>query len=119
MHSLIGKLMKRTRGSRSWSVSQPVTALARPFLPWKPWRVATIMSRARSRASAAHSAFWIASEPDAAHITCSSRFPPGRSCNTSINRRVVSISSSVTALYAVRGTALENPLGASLWCAAG
>ena len=33
MHSFMGKLMKRTRGSRSWSVSQPVTAPASPFLP--------------------------------------------------------------------------------------
>ena len=72
--------MKRTRGSRSGSVSLPVTALARPFLPWKPKRVARIIGRVRSRARAAQSAFWIASEPEAAHITCSSRLPPGAFC---------------------------------------
>src|SRR5207249_1762671 len=83
----IGKLMKRTRGSRSWSVSQPVTAPASPFLPWKPNRVARMTSRAWSRARAAQSAFWIASEPDAAHITCSRRRPPVRSRSTATRRR--------------------------------
>ena len=71
--------MNRTRGSRSASVSLPVTAFASPFLPWKPNRVARIIGRVRSRAIAAQIAFWIASDPDAAHITCSIRPPPGAS----------------------------------------
>src|SRR5688500_20136632 len=49
----------------------------------KPKRVAKIMSRLRSRASAAQSAFWIASEPEAAHSTFVKRLPPGRLCNRS------------------------------------
>src|SRR5207247_349359 len=50
-HSVMMNEMKRTRGSRSRSVSLPVTAPASPFLPGKPNRVATTMSRLRSRAS--------------------------------------------------------------------
>ena len=56
------------------------------------------MSRVRSRARAAHNAFWIASEPEAAHMTCYIRLPPGRPCTASSNRRLASISTGVTAL---------------------
>ena len=76
-HSSFGNEMKRTRGSRFLSRSLPVTASASPFLPWNPSRVARMRSRAGSTASEAQSAFWIASDPDAAHMIWSRRLPPG------------------------------------------
>jgi hypothetical protein len=106
-HSAIGNEMNRTRGSRSASVSEPVTAFASPFLPWNPNRVARIIGRVRSRAIAAQIAFWIASEPEAAHMTVSIRPPPGLFRSTSSNRRLASTSTCVTALYAVIGIAAK------------
>ena len=75
-HSSIGNARKRTRASRSGSSSDPVTALASPFLPWNPRRVDKIMSRPGVNRMAAHRDFWIASLPLAAHKTCSMRAPP-------------------------------------------
>ncbi len=58
----------------------------------------------------AHSAFWIASEPDAAHNTCSNRPPPGLSRKVSIVAPRFDFQ-AVTALYAVMGSAEKYPAG--------